>query len=96
LAPAPKTSGVYVIQFKDGRVYVGASAKDIHERLHAAFTDKGSAVNAAGLTKDDVAGISYMRVPGSWQDVRGVEQQLINQYGGIGNPNVLNRRNELG
>jgi RHS repeat-associated protein len=99
LADAPQVGGVYVIKFTNGKVYVGASESDIHARLHAAFTDKDSAVSAAGMTKNDVASVSWLEMSGTaWTNIRDVEQSTIDYFGGI-QPNqggqLLNRRNEV-
>jgi hypothetical protein len=92
---APKVAGVYTITMKDGKVYVGSSASDLHERLHAAFRDKNAAVNKAGYTTDDIAIISVNDMSGfSWNAIRDQEQHVIDQYGGIGGGTLLNRRNE--
>ena len=93
---APKVPGTYTITMKDGRVYVGASASDVHARIHAAFTDKDAAVYQAGYTPADVDSISVNDMSGwSWDVIRGQEQSVIDQYGGIGGGTLLNRRNEV-
>jgi hypothetical protein len=95
-ANAPKVPGVYQITLKDGRVYVGSSATDVHERLHAAFRDDSAAVKSAGYTVDDIASIGVNDMTGSnWQRIRQQEQSVMDQYGGIGGGVLLNRRNEV-
>jgi hypothetical protein len=93
---APNVAGVYVITMKDGRVYVGASAGRVHDRLHAAFTDSRAAVNQAGYTPADIASIGVTDLSGSsWDVIRQAEQGAIDSYGGVSGGILLNRRNEV-
>jgi hypothetical protein len=94
---APKVPGVYVITMKDGKVYVGGSSTNVHDRIHKAFTDKDAAVKRGGYRSGDVASIAVNDMSGhSWNAIRRQEQSVIDAYGGIKGGTLLNRRNELG
>jgi RHS repeat-associated protein len=98
LANAPMVGGIYIIKFKGGgkNIYVGASEKNIHERLHAAFTDKDHAVRQAGKRPGDVESILWLPLPGtSWNAIRRIEQRQIDFFGGLSGGRLLNRRNEI-
>jgi RHS repeat-associated protein len=96
ISSSPTHPGVYEIRFKNGKIYIGSSATDVHSRLHAAFNDSDSAVRAAGLTKADVSGVYVEDLTGwSWEDIQGLEQEYIDLYGGIGGGTLINRRNEV-
>ncbi|MFC4055973.1 polymorphic toxin-type HINT domain-containing protein [Actinomadura syzygii] len=96
LSSAPEYPGIYEIVFNNGEIYVGSSSTNVHSRLHAAFTDPKSAVNAAGLTKRDVRDIKVTSLKGlNWEDIQYVEQQFIEAYGGVGGGTLINRRNEV-
>jgi hypothetical protein len=84
LQTAPNTPGIYRIEFNNGRVYVGSSTTNIHQRIHAAFRDPGHAVARANLKPGDVKSITWTPTPGmSRQQIRQQEQQMIDSHGGI-------------
>jgi RHS repeat-associated protein len=92
----PKVPGVYTITMKDGKVYVGSSASDVHARIHAAFTSAEAAVFQKGYKPSDIANISVNDMSGFSRNViRGQEQSVMDQYGGISGGTLLNRRNEV-
>lgn len=99
-ADAPRIAGVYTITLKRGnayKVYVGASASNVHKRIHEAFTDPKSAINASIFTSDDIVTIGVVDLTGfTWEQIRYMEQGVINTHslGGIGGGILLNRRNE--
>jgi Protein of unknown function (DUF1557). len=97
LAPSgdiPNTRGVYVIRFKDGRVYVGSATEGntIHVRLHRAFNDRLHAVQVAKLKVSDVAEIRTISLPnGSPLQIHKMEAALLDSYGGWRSPLTINR-----
>lgn len=96
LRNAPTGPGVYEIVFNNGMVYVGSSETNIHARLHRAFTDRRSAVNAARLGRNDIASIHVSSLRNwSWEDIQFAEQEIIDAYGGLRGGRLLNRRNEM-
>lgn len=95
----PDTAGVYVIEMKDGMVYVGSATlrNTIHRRLHRAFTDSTHAVASAGYKVSDVAQIRTIPVPGGAPaQIHKMEQALIDSYGGWRGSTLLNRSNVPG
>lgn len=75
---------------------MGGSSTDIHRRLHAAFTNKRHTVYREGYTKDDVESVSWFEMPGkSWGDIRSVEQDTVDLFGGVGGGTLLNRNNPM-
>jgi hypothetical protein len=67
-----------------------------HRRLHAAFMNKRQAVHREGCTKDDVESASWFEMPGkSWRDIRSVEQDTVDLFGGVGGGTLLNRNNPM-
>ena len=92
----PDAAGVYVIEMKDGMVYVGSATlrNTIHRRLHRAFTDPTHAVAKAKYTVSDVAQIRTITVPGGAPaQIHKMEQALIDSYGGWRGSRLLNRSN---
>jgi len=85
----PKGGGVYVIEFNNGRVYVG--------RTNNYRTRMTTWARSAKMAKQgSVSTIKYLRSSGSKAELKRLEQRTINSYGGVkkGSP-LLNARNEI-
>lgn len=95
----PDVSGVYIIRFSDGKVYIGSASGTgtIHKRVHRAFTDKRHAVQKGeGYSTAQIHSMTFMPMPGASKlAIRQREQALINAHDGPKGGILLNRINAI-
>lgn len=89
----PKRRGLYVIHFANGEKYVGIS-KNIHKRIHQHFQSGGKFQKDRANVRN-ISTFTKFRPRHTHWDLRRLEQEHIDFYGGIGGRTLRNARNEM-